>query len=46
MNPDLNRYRITSADLEADLMPITRIVSDAFAGGGYIEEISKMASAP
>jgi len=41
MYMDKNNYVMTPADREAHLMPITQIISDAFAGGGYIEEISK-----
>jgi hypothetical protein len=35
------QYRITPADREKDLMAITKVISDAFAGGLYLEEISK-----
>ncbi len=41
MNPDPKCYRVAPADPQADLMPISEIVSIAFAGGEQIEEISQ-----
>ncbi|MFN2146159.1 MAG: GNAT family N-acetyltransferase [Anaerolineales bacterium] len=41
MTPDLEKYRIAPADRDADLEPIARIISDTYAGGGYLEEIKK-----
>ena len=41
MSKKTQAYTITPADRQADLMPITQIISDAFAGGEYHEEIRK-----
>lgn len=39
--PDLTTYRLGPANPEQHLMAIARMVSDAFAGGQYVEEISQ-----
>lgn len=41
MRDDSNRYLMTQADPETHLMPISEMISEAFAGGEYLEEISK-----
>ena len=33
------RFRLAAPDPERDMQALARIVSDAFAGGGYIDEI-------
>ena len=40
-NPDLQEYLISHADPVDHLLPIAKIVSDAFANGEYVEEISQ-----
>ena len=40
--PDTEKYlSMSPADREGDLCAIARMISDAFAEGGYVEEISK-----
>ncbi len=41
MTPDQDKYRIAPADRETNIQPIAKIISDTYAGGGYLEEISK-----
>jgi predicted acetyltransferase len=41
MTPKNNTYVMTSAHPQDHLMPISKMISEEFAGGGYIEEISR-----
>ncbi|MGD2027918.1 MAG: GNAT family N-acetyltransferase [Anaerolineales bacterium] len=41
MNDKIESYVMTAANRDVHLMPISVMVSEAFAGGQYVEEISK-----
>ena len=41
MSPETNTFTMTSANPQAHFEPISRMISDEFAGGGYLDEISK-----
>ncbi len=41
MSSESPTYRVTEVDPISHLLPVAKIISDAFAGGGYLEEIQK-----